>query len=802
MAQRPLVWICIALIGGAAVSSALALPLYPIAAAFGATWALALLLIVTKQRVPAAVAATAAAFLLGAVIYRIDSFVSELPDDLAQRVPPNRAVTATLRGTVLECDDVPGTGRMVFLLDAEGVEVEGVDTPVTGRARVTWYQPGGSIEPCERVEVTGTLRRLTGFKNPRIFDYERYMHRRGIFTTLYARGGGAVVPLGTAEVGLARFLRERIRLAGRRVMSASLRNAETRAFVSAIALGDRSLLTQEMEDWFARTGTFHILAISGLHVGLVYLIASLAMAPLPIGPKGRVAIAICAVWLYAFVTGMSVSVTRASIMLTIVLAGHYLDREGDFLTSVAVAALLMVGLEPVIIDDVGFQLSFTAVVLLCTFEPLFTERFYPPIQEKLHWIPSPVLHKLAVTVFASLVVGIGVLPVVAYHFNRVSFVFPIANLAVVPLLTFALASGLATLLVGLVWLKAALVFGLVTEALAWAIFTAVRTCSLIPGSSMRVASPPLWLLGLEALAVALLWWKGRAAGKMAVLAGIGMVMVATSFAAAPDRSIFRATFLDVGDSDACFVEFPNGKTMLVDAGFATASFDCGERLIAPYLWKKRVAAIDTLVLTHPDRDHTGGAPFIIDNFRVRQLVLPAIDAKSRQFAAIVEAAGRQDVRVKWLGAGDALAGFDGARIEVLNPPHTTVATNLSDNDASVVLRIAHGETSILLTGDAGARAFEFMRGAGRDVRGQVLKAPHHGLASGFDRAFVESVAPEFVVISGSGYRAHQRIDDRVERYAPLCSTVLDTQTSGAVIVEMNADGIDMRHVRSERGGRL
>ena len=260
--------------------------------------------------------------------------------------------------------------------------------------------------------------------------------------------------------------------------------------MSAILLGERGLLTEEMEGWFKRTGTFHVLAISGLHIGLVYLIVSLALAPLPLGTKGRVAVAIAIVWVYAFATGGRVSVTRASIMLTVILAGYYLSREGVFLTSVAMAALIIVGLDPAIVDDLGFQLSFSAILLLCTFEPFYTRTFYPLIQEKLRMMPAPILNRLAITLFASLVIGVGMLPLQAYHFNMLSFVFPIANLVVIPLLSFVLAAGFACLLAGFVWLKAATVFGFVAEAFSWMIFGTVKLCSLAPGSSIRVASPP------------------------------------------------------------------------------------------------------------------------------------------------------------------------------------------------------------------------------------------------------------------------------------------------------------------------
>ncbi|NQU08567.1 MAG: DNA internalization-related competence protein ComEC/Rec2, partial [Candidatus Abyssubacteria bacterium] len=739
--KRPLVWVSVALVGGAAFSSAFGPPFPPFLAAFLSTLFLAVFLIILEKRA-AAVAVLASSFLLGNCAYLAKAYVSEIPDQLAQHYASDAPVGAKLRGTASECLLAPDGERLTFVVDVESIETENTNTRVKGRTRVSWYRPGAQVEPGDIVEVTGRLRLLSGFKNPRVFDYERYMHRRGVFSTMYARWADAVEVQGKGQMSRLRRLREYFRREGIEIISRSTRTEEARAFIAAILLGERGLLTEEMETWFKNTGTFHVLAISGLHVGLIYLIVSLALMPLPLGTKSRIALSILAVWIYAYITGGRVSVTRASIMLTLVLSGYYLGRDGDFLTSVAFAALVIVGLDPAVVDELGFQLSFAAVVLLCTFEPFFTEKFYPMVREKLPRIPSPILNRLAITMFASLVIGVGMIPLQAYHFNLVSFVFPVANLIVIPILSLVLASAFASLLVGFVWLKAAMVFGLAAEAFAWIIFGTVKLCSMAPASSMRVTSPPIWVLGLEALAVTLVWWRPHSMRRLAAFAVAAALMVGASVAAGSKGNPLRATFLEVGDADACFLEFPSGETMLVDTGFATPNLDCGERLIAPYLWKKRVTEIDTLVLTHPDADHTGGALFLIENFRIGRLLLPELGETPPEFEEIIRAMELRGCTVETATAGDVLAGFDSARVEVLNPPLGASRKNLSDNDASVVLRITYGETSLFLGGDAGRKAFRFMRDSGAELRSQVMKASHHGLKSGFDKELVGLVQPD------------------------------------------------------------
>jgi len=801
--RRPLVWISAALVGGTAFASAFDPSFPPFLVAFLFAFFLAVLLIALKRRTPAAVAVMAAMFFLGACIYLVKAYVLETPDPLAQHYASDTPLVASIRGVVSECRPTPDGPRTRFVLDVEGIETdlggESINARIVGRTRVSWYESDAAIEPGDVVRVTGKLRLLRGFKNPRTFDYERYMQRRGIFTTMHAQGPGAAVVQGKDRLAPSRRFGEYFRREGLKIISRSTRTEETRAFLSAILLGERGLLTEEMEDWFKRTGTFHILAISGLHVGLVYLIVSLALTPIPMGRKARVALSILAVWLFALATGGSVSVTRASIMLTLVLSAYYLSREGDFLTSVAFAALIIVGADPVIIDNVGFQLSFTAVLLLCTFEPHFRKKFYPAAREKLRKVPAPILNRLAITSFASLVIGIGMIPLIAYYFNIVSFVFPIANLIVIPVLSLVLAAGFACLLLGFVWLEGAVVFGLAAEAFAWTIFGVVKLCSLAPGSSMRVASPPLWVLGLEALAIMMVWWRVNSLRRLAPFAAAAMLIVATSFVGDPAESPLRATFLEVGDADACLLEFSAGETMLVDTGFAAPSLDCGEHIIAPFLWKKGICAIDTLVLTHPDADHTGGALFLIRNFRIGRLLLPAPGKMSPKFSEILREAERRGYPVETAIAGDLVSGVDGVRIEALNPPPGATHAALSDNDLSLVLRVSYGDTGILLVGDAGKKAFRNMKDSGWELRSEILKASHHGLRSGFDREFLELVEPQLAVISGRTYRFNQSMEKRMAQYTPLCDTVLSTSGSGAIVVETDGHEIRTGTTRKARG---
>jgi competence protein ComEC len=707
-------------------------------------------------------------------------------------------VEIQLQGVVSEFSpSTEGDDRITFVLDTKAARDPRTSpsswAPIEGRTLVNWYG-FNAVHEGDVVEVSGKIRLLRGFKNPGTFDYESYMHRRGIYTRMAAKGPEAVRFLQGADLSHPAGWRYFFRQKAVDIISGCVRTTETKAFLCAILLGERGFLSDEMKGWFRETGTFHILAISGLHVGLVYLIISLALTPLFPGAKSRAAAAIVLIWFYAVFTGAAVPVLRASIMLSLVLAGSLLDRDSDFLTSVAAAGFILFVLDPLSIQDVSFQLSFAAVVLLCVFEPLFSEKFYPLLQQKLPKFPSSILHKLAVTLFASVVVGTGLTPIIAYHFNEVSLVFPFANLLIVPLLSIVLAFGFASLFVGIISIQAAKLAGVGAELFSQVIFGIARAFSALPYSSVRLGSPPLWSFALLAVGAAALWWRSKWKTKFAVIGSCAGLALLGGLTRISSDDLLRITFFDVGDADACFLEFPNSETMLIDAGFSTPHLDCGENLIAPFFWRKDIDTIDVLMLTHPDSDHCGGAPFLLKNFRVRRLIIPAINPLPPGFAGIIEIARERGASVEAYGAGDSFS-IGSAQASILNPPKQNSFCQLSQNDLSLVMRLTCNNLSVLFTGDAEKEALNRIAGSGISVRSQILKAPHHGLASSFSKRFIQQVEPELVVISGRAFRMNDRIEQRLFRYTPLCPRVLSTEQRGAIIVESNGASVNLQTCR-------
>jgi competence protein ComEC len=799
--QRPLVWTTAVLIGGGALASFVPISTEFSPKLFWLVWLFAPLLLLAGKKSIAAAFLLIASFILGFCLYAAGLYEARVPDPLAQRYGFDRSTPLQLKGTICESAPPPeAEARATFLLEVEAAKAGQSShwIPITGRTRVNWYDSGAALSEGDVVEVSGKLRLLKGFKNPGIFDYEEHMRRQGIYTRMVSKGADAVRLERRAALSSRGGWRHLIRRQGQEVVSRSVRTPETKGFLCAILLGERDLLTDEMNEQFRRTGTFHILSISGLHVGLMYLIVSLALTPLSLGIKSRAALSILFIWLYALVTGADIPVIRASIMLTLVLVGYLLDREGDFLTAIALAAFVLFFIDPLCIADVSFQLSFAAVILLCVSEPFFSGKIYPSLQRRLPYIPSSILHKFSVTLFASVVVGTGLLPIIAYHFNQVSLVFPFANLLVVPLLSIALAFGFASLLGGFVSVKLVGIIGFGAEAASQIIFAVVRFFSELPLSFVYVGSPPLWSIALLALGIFLVRWRSAWKPRAALFGCCIAAGIAGSFTQNKlSGDIFRVTFFDVGDADSCLLEFPNRRNMLVDAGFATPFFNCGENLLAPFLWKRNIGVIDTLVLTHSDADHCGGAPFILEHFRVRRLVLPDIERMLPKFADVLQLARRKKTAVELCSAGAILSIDSDTRVEVLNPSKDNSQHTRSDNDLSIVLKVTCRDASILLAADAEQQALRQMVHGATPLKSAILKAPHHGFASSLNTRFLERVEPDLIVISGRAFRANDSIEKRISRYALFAPRVLATERDGAVVVESTGGSLTVRTVRRE-----
>ena len=603
------------------------------------------------------------------------------------------------------------------------------------------------------------------------FDYPGYLADQGI---------GTVMPFPVASLVEqdrgSPFIRALNRM--RRSLADSLAESVPEPEASlgqALLLGLRDSLPEDLVDQFRDTGTAHLLAISGLHVG-VLLALSLGLSGWVLGRRHQLYLPppFLLVWLYGLLAGMSPSVTRAAIMGTVYLAALFFGRPRSVLPALGFAAALVVAVSPGVLWSVSFQLSFAAMIGIAILAD--------PIAGRLRWLydghagqpqrPSDglVLFFDCISYSAAMVIAASVttMPLAMLYFEHVSLVGLPTTLLVLPALPFVLVTNTFASVTGLASTAVSEPIGWVAWLASSYVTLVVGAVSKLPGASVdtgRVA--PFLVLAyyamligvvasstlrpkIDSLAVRLRgpstsspsrgrpvrWWALLSAVIVAALVWLAALT-------APDGRL-HVSFVDVGQGDAVLIETPGGRRVIVDGGPEQLEMVryLGDRM--PF----RDRTVDLVVLTHGHTDHVNGLLELLRRYDVETVLERATDHDGAPYLAWHRAVGLEQATVVTARPGIVVSLDNGAFIEVLGPPDRLPKGTQSDVDnASVVLRLVYGDFSFLLTGDAFAHAEDGLIRRQASTDSDVLKVGHHGSRSSSSRAFLDAVSPAIAVIS-------------------------------------------------------
>ncbi len=640
-----------------------------------------------------------------------------------------------------------GEDRLSFVLSAERFWSESFPEgrAVKGKTKVFTGENAKNLRWGDTVVLSGELTRPERARNPGGFDARAYLERSGIRSVLFADKKEDIrVVRRDASFLLGRFFHE-----AREFLCAKLDghfSARDAAFLKALFFGERADLADDFKELFIRTGTMHILAVSGFNIAFLLSALALFLKPLRLGRNVRLAIMLIAVWLYCLVVGWQAPVVRASIMASVFILGKILGRKGDMLNSLGFAALVILFLNPRQIFDVGFQLSFLAVFGLIVYVPKLLQREEPLPHETFSFGERSVFY-LKQLFWSSLVAIFVTLPITVQNFYIVTPLALLANMIVVPLAFVIFIVGFIYFLflpLSLLWPITVLL-----KILIALFVSSLYAVEHIPGACVIVGKLawPLWVL----LTAGIFYWLGDKRIRIWWVRVAALVLFSSSIFLAQaiwrerDQK-FQVTVLDVGQGDSIYVQFPFGGNMLIDAGHGIYS-DKGRTVVAPFLKYKGVSTIDALVVSHPQEDHIGGMPSVLREFRVRTVLDAGRPYDSQLYRDLKKALEIE--RAEWLqpGAGMAVQGYKNVNIEVLSP-FLAAAPKKNINDDSLVLKMSYGDTSFLFTGDIQGQAMADIVDSEASLKADFLKVPHHGAkldASG--ERFVALVRPAFSAIS-------------------------------------------------------
>ncbi len=718
--------------------------------------------------------------------------------------------------------------RQKFDLTVETLESANNIVPVTGKLRVTLDGEPLDLNMGDSICFTGKIHPLRNFQNPGGFDYRQYMAFNGIYGSVFVQSS----KIKQTAPHLSGFFQWIYRI--RKTVSRTLDNigeAVERAVLKALLIGERSDVSDLIMENFSKAGVSHLLAISGLHVGIVattsFFMFRWMLSWFPFflwrawTRKGAAILSMIPVLGYGLVSGMSPSTQRAVIMIVIFLMTFLIHKEHESLNTLATAAILILMLHPPSLFAISFQLSFASVFAILYFLP----RFWQPDDDATN-IRKRIKNYSYSSLWITLSATLGVQPLVMVYFNQISLISPIANFILVPLVGFGVIPlGLVFACISLISPIASL-WGLELAAAILKISLNITDFfANLPFSAVKTITPSLLeVICFYTLLLTLITLKQKYVSDSQMLksltlrkkeglsTGVKNILIVLSVASAITlgvdavywgyqrffRSDFRVTVLDVGQGTASLLEFPKGQVMLIDAGgfVGFSAFDMGKMVVAPLLWRKKIRSVDILVLSHANSDHVNGMTYIAEHFHVKALWANAEPENSSGYLRFMDVLRQCSLFPVDFKTFPRHHEINGVSLDIVNPPpdfmerrHNETWRDINNN--SLVVQASFGTVSMLFPGDikSGAEK-EMVTLYGARLQSRVLIAPHHGSKTSSTPAFIDTIRPDTVIFT-TGLKNHFNFPHPsvVKRYQDMGATLLNTAIHGAV--QINTDGNEL-----------
>ena len=548
------------------------------------------------------------------------------------------------------------------------------------------------------------------------------------------------------------------------------------AVLEALLLGARTRMDPSVTRSLQKAGIFHLFAISGAHIAILSFFLFSLFKLMRIQTRLSYILIMIFLFFFAFLVEGRPSVVRATIMALAFLFGKLIWKNVNLINTISISAFILLLFNPFSLFHLGFQLTFAATLSIIL--------FFPKIIKCLPRLPFRTSEILTLSLSAQL----GILPFIVSSFNRVTFSSLILNYAALPLVGLIMASGYIFLLLSF---TSSFLAGLLAQGIHFLIDLIIGCSHIFDRFSLisyRIPTPHLLTLISYFLFLyfMLLPSKVKRQKLVFLLCFLVSLAILISYPFPPLSKNLKVTCIDVGQGDAILVEFPGHKKMLVDGGgFPKSTFDVGERVVSPFLWRKGIKKIDYLVLTHAHPDHLNGLKAIARNFKIGEFWEAFSPMENDSYTEFKELL-LPSVRKKRFFRGDSRLEKN-VKIEALHPERMDPYVATEQNDHSLVLRIIYEQTSFLLTGDIGKDAErEILENSG-EIKCQILKSPHHGSRSSSSKDFLDSTAPQIVMISlGEGNRYGFPHKEILERYKDIGAKVFRTDINGAI--EISSDG--------------
>ncbi len=644
--------------------------------------------------------------------------------------------------------------------------------PLMGKLLIYLHDSIPNLSYGNLILVQSKIKPFSFPRNPGIPDYKHYLTQRGFV-------GFTTVKTGQIKLikrGQGNFILTKLVLPVHRHLLSTIHkyiNPLEANLLTGFLLGEKSNLPQDLKEALTHSGLGHLLAVSGLHIGIVVSAIFLLLTIINVRGWWRFGILTSTTFFYTMLAGWNSPGIRAAFMTLMLFLSLPLQRRTTPLVNLSVAGIVILLITPCAIFDIGTQLSFSATAAIIT--------IFPKLNSALvRWrAPSSVRNYLLAPILVSISATIGTMPLLLHHFYRAQPFSFLSSLLAVPLVTFAIPLALISSLINTVCPFVASIFAQTLQLLLFLLSGLTINLGKLLKPLMIVSGRIPWLtvFYIYALIIFLLNYQlnwAKTAFRIALILGLTFFMWKKALA----KRDLCLTFLDTERGDAVLLEDTLGRKLLIDLGVGKNA------VLSDFLFSRGIKGIDALIITHPDCDHYGGLIDIKGKFRINRLIIPTTEGDSlyRRLIAELTSLG---TTIELAGSGYHLGGF-GANIKFTAPDRLTrylySRRLVSTNQISLVTLIEYQRQTMLFTGDCEDK--DIIEQTGKNKKVLLLKSPHHGSKKGNPETLFDAIKPNYVVVMG-----RYPTPAKLESILPLKEiNYINTREHGGVTIRLLRNG--------------
>jgi competence protein ComEC len=719
--------------------------------------------------------------ILGLSIFYTYSKIPE-PDYLARIAPAK----VSMRGIITSQPAVSTFKKVKFELLVNSIKEKNENwSPIKSKTLVSLYDDRGkfkNIKQGDFIELKGSVKPPFTATNPGEFDYRGYLQNSKIFT-LTSAGVRNLKSVEKPEKGYWYFIqksnefREKIlSIHSKYIKSPKLE------ILGGIVFGNYVIPTpKDIKQNFINSGLLHILAASGMNVALVSGIWLFISLRLRVPYRVSVIIAAVLILIYSTLTGFSPSITRATWMLEFILIGKLLDRRADTIALLSMVCTLMLLFNPLLITNIGFQLSFAVTfgLLFCT----------PVLIEKCKPVPQFLSGALIIPVIAQ----IWATPIQLFHFNSFSMYSVISNILVSPFIGIISFLGFTSSLLSTIPYigeKICFLADKLTEPLISALLFISNHIAYLPGALQYFATPEIiTIVAFYSLIIFTMLYIKTEISRNLLKTVISCILILFMFSIFKDsfNRNLKITVFDVKEADSICIQTPDKKTFIIDTGnTGYKSFNSAKTVLIPYLRDRGINKIDSLILTHPDSDHIGGTVELLNNIKIDRVLDNGEKSNSKVYKEIQKIINTKHTPLKHITNSELLYSKQNMKIFILKD----TIHNESSNDKSLIIYITYGNNSALLMGDAESKSLELLKNKiNKPVN--IIKIGHHGSYDSINDEFIDYIKPQTAIISvGTNKYGHPH-NAIIKNLQKNEVNILRTDQDNAIYIEMNDKNINI-----------